>query len=182
MTWKAYIQINTSETSNYFVNEFDVTDEQYAILTNAVENNIPIKELEIYDELLAKAEETADYDEVVEKWNGVNSADECVLVDTIIDDPGDFERFKKAFVGRRIEFLDDDETFEVEETDERCVYYTVNFVMEDDAVADLELEVMAIELFGIRFNYESDDAYPDYELLTDELNALIDEYIEEMSE
>lgn len=170
MTWKAYIQINTEDTSNYFIEDFEVSDEQYQALTDAVANSIPIKELDIYDEIYDLAEGTADCGEVVEKWPGVDDEDECCVVDVIVDDPGDLIRFKKSFIGRPLE---EDESFEIEEDDERVIYYTVNIETEDGKIKDLDIDVMAIEMFGFRRNYDSDDAYPDYELLTEELNSLL---------
>lgn len=170
MTWKAYIQINALDTSNYLIKEFEVTDEQYSALTEAVESATPIVDLDIYDDVYALAEAEADYDEIIEKWPGVTSVDECTLADVIIDDPGDFVRFKREFIGRPLE---SDAFFEIEEDYDRFITYSVDIQTDNGTISDIDIGVSAIELFGFRRNYDSDDAYPDYELLTEELNSLL---------
>ena len=173
MTWKAYIQINTEDTSNYSIEEFEITNEEYRALTEAVANNVPIVDLDIYDDIYKKAENAADCEWVVDKWAGVDDEDECCVVDVIVNDPGDLTRFKSAFIGRP---LAEDASFEIEEDDERIIYYTVNVETEDGVIKDLDIDVMAIEMLGFRYNYESDDAYPDYKLLEESLNELIEDY------
>lgn len=170
MTWKAYIQINAMDTSNYFIEDFEVTDEQYRALTEAVANNIPINELDIYDEVYELAEDAADYEAVVDKWPGVESEDECTLADVIVDDPGDFERFKQRYIGRPLE---ENEFFEIEEDFDRFITYSVDIQVEEQKIAEIYLGVCAIEYFSFRRNYDSDDAYPNYDLLQERLDELL---------
>jgi len=170
MTWKAYIQINALDTSNYFIENFEVSDYQYDILETAVLDNIPIKSLGIYDEVYKLAERAADYDAVIDKWPGVSTIDECTLADVIVDDPGDLKRFKELFIGKP---LAEDALFELQEDYNRFVYYTVEISTERGVISDLNVSTSAIEMFSFRRNYDSDDAYPDYDFLTDELCRLL---------
>ena len=68
--WIAYIQINGEETSDYYISNFEVTDLQYDSLTDAVNNNIPVKSLDFYSELIKLAEATIDWEELYldEDW------------------------------------------------------------------------------------------------------------------
>ena len=68
--WIAYIQINGEETSDYYISNFEVTDLQYDSLTDAVNNNIPVKSLDFYSELVKLAEATIDWEELYldEDW------------------------------------------------------------------------------------------------------------------
>lgn len=167
MTWKAYIQINANDTSNYSIEEFEVSDEQYKALSNAVANNIPITELDVYDEVYELAEAAADYEAVVDKWPGIESVDDCFLADVVVYDPGDWERFNQHYLGRP---LKQDESFVIEEDYDRIVTYSVDLETENGKISDVYLGVSAIELFGFRRNYDSDNAYPNFELVQEELD------------
>lgn len=215
--WTAYIQINGEETSDYYVNEFDVSEEQYATLVNAVKDNKPIYELDFYAELINKAEGTIDWEELyldedwkprkedfyvprkdiedipeeledndeyreelifddesyqeeLESWK--SSVDDYCLADVIIDDPGDLERFKQKFIGRPLESY---ETFDIDETDERIVYYHVNVCTEDGLIVDLDIEAEALESDGVKGGTLG-ECYPNYEFLLDELDELLESY------
>ena len=171
--WNAFVQINADDTSNYYIEEFDVTDDQYAALKEAVKTNTPIKEITEYEDILKLAEDNApEYGKVIERWPGINDEDDFFLYDVIVEDPVDMTRFKSKFIGRPLE---EDETFEIEEDDERIIYYEVEVTTEDGLIADLDISVCAIEMFGIRANYTSEDAYPDYELIAEELEAELTE-------
>lgn len=215
--WTAYIQINGEETSDYYINEFEVSEEQYNDLVKAVENNIPVNTLGFYPELVKNAEATIDweklyldedwkpskddyyvpredledipeeyedddeyreelifdeesYQEELESWK--SSVDDYCLADLIIDDPGDLNRFKKKFIGRP---LDNDETFDIDETDERIVYYHVNVSTEDGVIIDLDIEAEALESDGVKGGTLG-ECYPNYEFLSDELDEIIESY------
>lgn len=63
-TWTAYIQVNGEETSDYYINDFEITETQYNALTDAVKNNVKIKSLDFYSELLELAEDTINWEEL----------------------------------------------------------------------------------------------------------------------
>lgn len=167
MVWKAYIQINALDSSSFFIEQFKISDEQYKILMKAVEDNIPIIDLDVYDEIYDLAEASADYQKMIDRWPGVESKDECTLADVKVYDPGDWDRFKQYYIGRPLE---EDAFFEIDEDDYRFVTYSVDINTEDGKISDLSLGICAIELFGFRRNYDSNDAYPDYSFLKRELD------------
>lgn len=48
---KAYVRINSSERCWYEIVEFEVSDDLYAKINEAVENNIPLADCDFADEL-----------------------------------------------------------------------------------------------------------------------------------
>lgn len=66
---KAYVRINSSERCWYEIVEFEVSDDLYAKINEAVENNIPLADCDFADELYELAENSLNLDEIVEPDN-----------------------------------------------------------------------------------------------------------------
>jgi len=63
---KAYVRINSSERCWYEIVEFEVSDDLYAKINEAVENNIPLSDCDFADALYELAEKSLNTDEIVE--------------------------------------------------------------------------------------------------------------------
>lgn len=122
---KAYVRINSSKRCWYEIVEFEVSDDLYAKINEAVENNIPLADCDFADALYELAEKSLNTDEIVEPDFDKPYPDEfedeveyeealeeyraeCeeifedVEVEEIsIYDPGDLTRLKKKFVGKK---------------------------------------------------------------------------------
>lgn len=207
-TWKAYIQYNGDGIASYITIEFPVSDEMYEKIQSAIAADKPLSQCDFYDELVNMADESFDFadykmkedDDIVKPERSAFSDEEKFQTElkeyesyrkyihdnwypcpTLIDDPGDFPRFKKKFIGRYFENLLEESEFmeyEFEEEEERAVRYVVRVYFDEDGmITDIDdLEVEAMEWEGVGTSSWG-EAYPDYEFLEE---ALLEELGDEL--
>ena len=199
--WIAYAKINGDGYSKYQLVNFDVDNETYEKMQKAIKELKPLYNCEFYKALYDKAEKNIDYSEALPSWaeepnkddleneeeyneelKSYNSMiDDLCLDSLIIDDPGDLERLKKEFVGKRyskayeefgneysFEYID---SFDIEHY---CgvVKFSSDGVIEDIVITKCE----GIESVSIKYTNISDDVYPDYSLIEKGLNKDFEDF------
>lgn len=199
---KAYVRINSSERCWYEIVEFEVSDDLYAKINEAVENNIPLADCDFADELYELAENSLNLDEIIEPDFDKPYPDEfededeyeqaledyqaeCeelledVEVEEIyIDDPGDLIRLKKKFVGKKLKDHGDDSvgllSIFVEYDNEKYETYRVDITFKENGI----ITDICINAMGLQYqDFRSDDyaeCYPNYEYIEDALQDVVE--------
>ena len=62
-TWHGFVQFNGTDASIFKKVEFEITEEQYAAIQEAIRSETPLSKLDIYEDLLASAEDAFDLTE-----------------------------------------------------------------------------------------------------------------------
>ena len=65
-TWHGFVQFNGADASIFKKVEFEITEDQYAAIQEAIRSETPLSELEIYEDLLASAGDAFDLTEYLE--------------------------------------------------------------------------------------------------------------------
>lgn len=199
---KAYVRINSSERCWYEIVEFEVSDNLYAKINEAVENNIPLADCDFADELYELAENSLNLDEIIEPDFDKSYPDEfededeyeqaledyqaeCeelledVEVEEIyIDDPGDLIRLKKKFVGKKLKDHGDDsvglQSIFVEYDNEKYETYRVDITFKENGIiTDISINAMGLQYQDFRSdNYA--ECYPNYKYIEDALQDVVE--------
>lgn len=199
---KAYVRINSSERCWYEIVEFEVSDDLYAKINEAVENNIPLADCDFADELYELAENSLNTDEIIESdfdkpyTDEFEDEDECeqaledyqaeceelledVEVEEIyIDDPGDLIRLKKKFVGKKLKDHGDDsvglQSIFVEYDNEKYETYRVDITFKENGIiTDISINAMGLQYQDFRSdNYA--ECYPNYKYIEDALQDVVE--------
>ncbi len=91
-TWTVYIQVNGIETADFRIEEMEVSQKEYDAMRDAVANNIPLRELDFYDELVSRAEDLIDFEELyLDKDEEPLKEDYFVPREEVEDIPEEFE-------------------------------------------------------------------------------------------
>lgn len=197
---KAYVRINSSERCWYEIVEFEVSDNLYAKINEAVKNNIPLADCDFADELYELAENSLNLDEIIEpdfdkpypdefedeyEQALENYQAECeelledVEVEEIyIDDPGDLIRLKKKFVGKKLKDHGDDsvglQSIFVEYDNEKYETYRVDITFKENGIiTDISINAMGLQYQDFR----SDDyaeCYPNYKYIEKALQDVLE--------
>lgn len=199
---KAYVRINSSERCWYEIVEFEVSDNLYAKINEAVENNIPLADCDFTDELYELAENSLNTDEIIESDFDKPYPDEfededeyeqaledyqaeCeepledVEVEEIyIDDPGDLIRLKKKFVGKKLKDHGDDsvglQSIFVEYDNEKYETYRVDITFKENGIiTDISINAVGLQYQDFRSdNYA--ECYPNYEYIEKALQDVVE--------
>ena len=199
---KAYVRINSSKRCWYEIVEFEVSDDLYAKINEAVENNIPLADCDFADALYELAEKSLNTDEIVEPDFDKPYPDEfedeveyeealeeyraeCeeifedVEVEEIsIYDPGDLTRLKKKFVGKKLKNHSDDsvglQSIFLEYDNEKYETYRVDITFKENAIiTDITVDAMGLQYHDFRSdNYA--ECYPNYEYIKDALQDAVE--------
>ena len=199
---KAYVRINSFERCWYEIVEFEVSDDLYAKINEAVENNIPLADCDFADELYELAENSLNTDEIVEpdfdkpypdefededEYEQALEDDqaECeelledVEVEEIyIDDPGDLIRLKKKFVGKKLKDHGDDsvglQSIFVEYDNEKYETYRVDITFKENGIiTDISINAMGLQYQDFRSdNYA--ECYPNYKYIEKALQDVVE--------
>lgn len=199
---KAYVRINSSERCWYEIVEFEVSDDLYAKINEAVEKNIPLEDCDFADELYELAENSLNLDEIIEpdfdkpdpdKFKDEDEYEqaledyqaECeelledVEVEEIyIDDPGDLIRLKKKFVGKKLKDHGDDsvglQSIFLEYDNEKYETYRVDITFKENGIiTDISINAMGLQYQDFR----SDDyaeCYPNYKYIEKALQDVME--------
>lgn len=199
---KAYVRINSSERCWYEIVEFEVSDDLYAKINKAVEDNIPLADCDFADELYELAENSLNLDEIIEPDFDKPYPDEfededeyeqaledyraeCeelledVGVEEIyIDDPGDLIRLKKKFVGKKLKDHGDDsvglQSIFVGYDNEKYETYRVDITFKENGIiTDISINAMGLQYQDFR----SDDyaeCYPNYKYIEKALQDVVE--------
>ena len=65
--WLAHVQVNSEDVSRFETCDIEISEEQYETMVKAVEDKIPIKELNFYNDIIEKAESCIDFMNYVNK-------------------------------------------------------------------------------------------------------------------
>lgn len=198
---KAYVRINSSERCWYEIVEFEVSDDLYAKINEAVENNIPLADCDFADELYELAEKSLNTDEIVEpdfdkpypdEFEDEDEYEEAleeyraeceeifedVEVEEIsIFDPGDLTRLKKKFVGKKLKSHSDDsvglQSIFLEYDNEKYETYRVDITFKENGIiTDITVDAMGLQYHDFRSdNYA--ECYPNYEYIKDALQDAV---------
>ncbi len=203
-TWKGYIQVNGSEVSFFEEEEFEVTDELYEKIQEAIKAGTPLSECSFYKELIQKTEEQFDllehldledeepdpdwyfdeeeYRKEMEEFKEYidNIWDNYCIADTHVDDPGDLERFKKKFIGKTYGSLKTGGggtlSLELHEIDERIVDYSLKVDYDTEGTVT---DIRDLDSAGLETESERSSSwgasYPDYRLLASMLESRLQE-------
>lgn len=199
---KAYVRINSSKRCWYEIVEFEVSDDLYAKINEAVENNIPLADCDFADALYELAEKSLNTDEIVEPDFDKPYPDEfedeveyeealeeyraeCeeifedVEVEEIsIYDPGDLTRLKKKFVGKKLKNHSDDsvglQSIFLEYDNEKYETYRVDITFKENGIiTDITVDAMGLQYHDFRSdNYA--ECYPNYEYIEDALQDAVE--------
>lgn len=199
---KAYVRINSSERCWYEIVEFEVSDNLYAKINEAVENNIPLADCDFADELYELAEnslnlveiiepdfdkpypdEFEDEDEYEQALEDYQAECEELLEDVeveeiYIDDPGDLIRLKKKFVGKKLKDHGDDsvglQSIFVEYDNEKYETYRVDITFKENGIiTDISINAMGLQYQDFRSdNYA--ECYPNYKYIEDALQDVVE--------
>ena len=199
---KAYVRINSSKRCWYEIVEFEVSDDLYAKINEAVENNIPLADCDFADALYELAEKSLNTDEIVEPDFDKPYPDEfedeveyeealeeyraeCeeifedVEVEEIsIYDPGDLTRLKKKFVGKKLKNHSDDsvglQSICLEYDNEKYETYRVDITFKENGIiTDITVDAMGLQYHDFRSdNYA--ECYPNYEYIEDALQDAVE--------
>lgn len=199
---KAYVRINSSERCWYEIVEFEISDDLYAKINEAVENNIPLADCDFADELYELAENSLNTDEIIEPDFDKPYPDEfededeyeqaledyqaeCeelledVEVEEIyIDDPGDLIRLKKKFVGKKLKDHGDDsvglQSIFVEYDNEKYETYRVDITFKENGIiTDISIKAMGLQYQDFRSdNYA--ECYPNYKYIEKALQDVME--------
>ena len=179
-TWTAHVQIDGSERSWFTDYDFEVSDTQMNEIQEAIEDNIAIKDLGCYDQLIEQAASAVDYHRYIDDWDApdeedydspeeyekdledyYNSEAACLTLARIdIDDPGDMERLNREFIGR--ELSEDVGLDFYEKGTDRIVMYTVWLYSEEGKISKISIDAQAMEYDDVHGG-SSARCYPDYE-------------------
>lgn len=209
-TWSAQI-VMTGETCVYATMDFPISDELYEKIQEAIRNEKPLSSCEFYQELKdiawdsfdpmewveidmekpelpedATEEEIEEYEELLEEYNEEVEAitDSFWSEDLTILDPGDERRFKKLFIGTKIngfagegkgtkEFNFETETDEICTSTTLIVHYDENGVITD--ITDIYCSGLASA--GLRESW--DECEPDYGALECDLQSELEYYMDD---
>lgn len=198
--WKAYVQFNGEDESVFSEIDFEISDEMYNKIKDAIANNIPLCNTDFYGELCDLADESVDIQDIVEYLEDepyeedYEDDDEYQaameeyeeyrdefyegysLEEIIIEDPGDEVRFAKRFVGRC--FPDHSgagvEDFDFEYAEEKIVRYNVGLEFDETGMITRVPYVNAEGLQSESVRSSSfGTAAPDYEWLADQLEEIL---------
>lgn len=188
--WKAYVQLYEEDRSWFDEYEFDVTDEQFDEITDAIKRLAPIRDLHCFNNLLNQAAEAIDYARYVDEWDKPQLEDfdteeeykaeleeyysSLPLFFTLaridIDDPGDLARLEKEFIGQE---LDGDYLIDFnEEGFERNVNYLIDICTDGGKISSITINAEAMESDGIKGG-SAHSCYPDYEQVAKQIRENI---------
>lgn len=199
---KAYVRINSSERCWYEIVEFEVSDNLYAKINEAVKNNIPLADCDFADELYELAENSLNLDEIIEpdfdkpypdEFEDEDEYEEALeeyraeceelledveVEEIYIDDPGDLIRLKKKFVGKKLKDHGDDsvglQSIFVEYDNEKYETYRVDITFKENGIiTDISINAMGLQYQDFR----SDDyaeCYPNYKYIEKALQDVVE--------
>lgn len=197
---KAYVRINSSERCWYEIVEFEVSDDLYAKINEAVENNIPLADCDFADELYELAENSLNLDEIIEpdfdkpypdEFEDEDEYEQALedyqaeceelledVEEIYIDDPGDLIRLKKKFVGKKLKDHGDDsvglQSIFVEYDNEKYETYRVDITFKENGIiTDITIDAMGLQYQDFR----SDDyaeCYPNYKYIEKALQDVVE--------
>lgn len=197
---KAYVRINSSERCWYEIVEFEVSDDLYAKINEAVENNIPLADCDFADELYELAENSLNLDEIIEpdfdkpypdEFEDEDEYEQALedyqaeceelledVEEIYIDDPGDLIRLKKKFVGKKLKDHGDDsvglQSIFVEYDNEKYETYRVDITFKENGI----ITDISINAVGLQYqDFRSDDyaeCYPNYKYIEDALQDVVE--------
>lgn len=197
---KAYVRINSSERCWYEIVEFEVSDDLYAKINEAVENNIPLADCDFADELYELAENSLNLDEIIEpdfdkpypdEFEDEDEYEQALedyqaeceelledVEEIYIDDPGDLIRLKKKFVGKKLKDHGDDsvglQSIFVEYDNEKYETYRVDITFKENGIiTDISINAMGLQYQDFR----SDDyaeCYPNYKYIEKALQDVVE--------
>ena len=208
-TWKYYIQVNGDGVSIFGNPEFEVSDEMYEKIQKAVAEGKPLescgfcKELKdlaldsfnLADRVGLTEEEPfeEDFDDEEEFEAAKEEYQEMIdgvwenycLETLIIEDPGEEDRFKARFVGKKYPaFAGQGEyEFRFERNDEVCATYcaTVHFDPDGKITDITNIWAQGLESESVKSSSYG-DCYPEYDLIADILEEELQEAEEENEE
>ncbi len=195
-TWKAYFVVNGDGYSAYPQVDFEVDDELYAQIENAVKNMVPLCQCEFYKKLVQLAYDAHldpheylpmlddepdpdDYDEEDEYQEALEEYKEYLdeLMDSVsfegctIEDPGDRLRFEQKIIGQNFPEWAGLELVQEEFNDDMAVTrYTVWLKVDEDGFVTgiMDIRAEGMEREGLQFS-SYHDVYPDYDQIYDSL-------------
>lgn len=197
---KAYVRINSSERCWYEIVEFEVSDNLYAKINEAVKNNIPLADCDFADELYELAENSLNLDEIIEpdfdkpypdEFEDEDEYEQALedyqaeceelledVEEIYIDDPGDLIRLKKKFVGKKLKDHGDDsvglQSIFVEYDNEKYETYRVDITFKENGI----ITDISINAVGLQYqDFRSDDyaeCYPNYKYIEDALQDVVE--------
>lgn len=197
---KAYVRINSSERCWYEIVEFEVSDDLYAKINEAVENNIPLADCDFADELYELAEKSLNTDEIVEpdfdkpypdEFEDEDEYEQALedyqaeceelledVEEIYIDDPGDLIRLKKKFVGKKLKDHGDDsvglQSIFLEYDNEKYETYRVDVTFKENGIiTDISINAMGLQYQDFRSdNYA--ECYPNYKYIENALQDVVE--------
>lgn len=199
---KAYVRINSSERCWYEIVEFEVSDDLYAKINEAVENNIPLADCDFADELYELAENSLNLDEIIEpdfdkpypdEFEDEDEYEQALedyqaeceelledfeVEEIYIDDPGDLIRLKKKFVGKKLKDHGDDsvglQSIFVEYDNEKYETYRVDITFKENGIiTDISINAMGLQYQDFRSdNYA--ECYPNYKYIEKALQDVVE--------
>ena len=197
---KAYVRINSSERCWYEIVEFEVSDDLYAKINEAVENNIPLADCDFADELYELAENSLNLDEIIEpdfdkpypdEFEDEDEYEQALedyraeceelledVEEIYIDDPGDLIRLKKKFVGKKLKDHGDDsvglQSIFLEYDNEKYETYRVDVTFKENGIiTDISINAMGLQYQDFRSdNYA--ECYPNYKYIEKALQDVVE--------
>lgn len=188
--WKAYVQLYEEDRTWFDEYDFDVTDEQFDFIDNAVRSAMPIRDIQCFDKLLDQAAEAIDYTRYVDKWAEPQPEDfdikeeyqaeleeyysslpsRFTLARIDIDDPGDLARLEEEFIGQE---LDGDYLIDFDEEGlGRNVNYLIDVITDGGKISSITINAEAMEYDGIKGG-SVHSCYPDYEQVAKQIRKEI---------
>ena len=199
-TWKAELTIfifNPPEWEHLNV-EVPISDEEYEKLNEAISNGTELSQLPFYSDLENRArneldpntlgenpygeperedfESEEEFQEALEEYNNWEF-DDYEIMDIVINDPGEYARFKKAFVGRKVD-EDCDEGIDLSDYESNPQREArVHLQLSDDRVIeDVEIESMTECSAESERHVYFESCEPDYWWIQSELERYLDFY------